>query len=183
MRKNDFYGEDLDIGFSKLTIRNFEILSGFTCGNDYIDNYFKTKAILDEQTTTYIYINKGDLDVISLMTINCAGIVDLSHPTYKNMIPAIEISYFATNEKYQKLPYSKNPDDKTSLSSQILSWGISYIKNVPCSYCAAAMILLHSVPDAVKFYKKSGFRNFLEYMEEKNVPELEGCIPMFFSLI
>jgi len=58
-----------------------------------------------------------------------------------------------------------------------------YIKEVPCSYCSASMLLLHSVPDAVNFYEKGGFENFREYMFEKNVRFLRGCTPMFLSLI
>ena len=182
MTKSNICGKDIDIGFSKLTTNNFKILSKFTCGNSYIDKYFTKKAISDKQTTTYFYYNKNDLDVIALVSINCSGIVDLSNPTFKDMIPAIEISYFATNEKYQKLPYSENKYDRT-LSQQILSWCITYIKEIPCSYCAAAMVILHSVPDAVNFYSNAGFKSFLEFMEEKNIPSLEGCTPMFLNLI
>ena len=50
------------------------------------------------------------------------------------------------------------------------------------TYCGANKIILYSVPDAVKFYERSGFKPFENYMLQSNERYLEGCIPMYFDL-
>jgi hypothetical protein len=42
---------------------------------------------------------------------------------------------------------------------------------------------LYAVPDRTGFYVDAGFNGFENFMEEKNIPFLEGCIPMFMSLV
>ena len=182
MEKRKIYGKDLTISFQKLSKDNCHMLSKINCNKKYIQKYFREEALNDNKATTYIFINELDSDVISAFSISCSGIVDTSNPRYRDIIPAIEIDNFATNENYQKMPYSEDWDDGT-LSHQLLLFCINYIKQVPCSYCSAVALILHSVPDAIKFYENGGFQSFLEYMSEKNTTYLKGCTPMFLNLI
>ena len=43
-------------------------------------------------------------------------------------------------------------------------------------------VLLYSVPNAVSFYERNGFRKFSEYMVSDSYMYIDGCIPMFLTL-
>ena len=156
---NNILGKDINIGFGKLSKSNNILLEKFNCDNPSIDKYFTEDALNDRQSTTYLFINKDEEDIVAAFTIYCSGVIDRSNPANRNILSAIEICYFATNKKYQKLPYSENKNDRT-LSHQLICFCINYIREVPCSYCAASILILYSVPDAVKFYSNAGFDNF-----------------------
>jgi len=182
MKKNRLYGNNINIEFNKLDKSNCHSLSSFYCGNTTIDEYFRKDAINDSDATTYFFLNKDNTEIIAVFTICCSGVTYTPESEFSYVIPAIEIMYFATNEKYQKMSYSEKQDDKT-LSHQLLLFCIDYIKKVPCSHCAAAILTLYAVPEYVKFYVDGGFESFMDFMEEKNKPFLQGCLPMFMFLI
>ena len=178
MAKNDTYGKNLEIEFQKLNKTNNYVLSDFKCEYANIQKYFREDAVNDKSATTYIFVNvKENPEIVTAMTINCS-IIDLSD---NEILPAIEISYFATSDRYRKMSFTENRENGT-LSFNIMLFCINYIKDMICSQCAADVIVLYSVPTAVDFYKRAGFFEFENFMARKDNPYLEGCLPMYLPL-
>lgn len=174
-------GKNLDLKFESLGENNIAKIKSFHSGNDVLDKYFKQEAIKDTTSKTFLILDTLDNieEIVGLYTLCCSGYIIESHDKYY-IYPAVEIKYFAMNDKYQDILFSNEQDD--CLSGCILSVIIGYIMNFTENYCGANKIILYSVPNAVNFYKRSGFKPFENYMLKSNERYLEDCTPMYFDL-
>lgn len=75
------------------------IFSSFSCGNEEIDKYFRTKAIDDMEKVCYAYRRKQDENVIDFATLCCSGI-SINDLKLVKLAPAMKIDYFASSERY-----------------------------------------------------------------------------------
>ena len=69
-----------------------------------------------------------------------------------------------------------------TLSRALFGILIKYIESITINYVGATHISLYSVPQAVNFYKRSGFVEFASYMQRDKKTYIEQCIPMFLAL-
>ena len=176
------YGESINFNIFKLTKEYLSMVENFTCGNDEIDKYLKTKAFEDLEfgnSFTRIIINKDNNELIGYYSINCSSIV-MENYNHRYFSPAIEIKMFALSEKYQGIKLSNEDDDM--FSDQILCEIISKIVGITEAYISARSIILYSVPKAKSFYERNGFEAFVEYMLSSDDMYIKDCIPMWFQL-
>lgn len=153
------------------------LLNSFDCGNDVINDYFKHKAIDDDDVTTFGFLN--DQNIVSLVSLCCTGIM-LESGNKIQIIPAVEIKMFATSENYQHGLHPSGDDYKWS--EYCLDKTIAFIINFTENYCGASKIVLYSVPNAVNFYIRSGFKKFEKFMRPSEKRFLDGCVPMYMVL-
>ena len=92
--------------------------------------------------------------------------------------PASEIKYFAVSEKYQHRPF----DEDFNFSDLMLCKVIARLYEISEDVISFEHILLYSVPEAVSFYQRNGFKKFSEYMEEDSYRYIKGCIPMVYHM-
>lgn len=175
------FGRDISIsGPIKLDIHNADKISTFDCGNAEINKYVKYIAKKDTRAVSFFRKDIETNNVIQFYTVSCSGIM-MKYDNKIVVIPAVEIEYFAIDDKYKHLKYSI--DDDCSFSNTLLDGLIGDISYFTENYCGADKIVLYSVPKAVNFYKRSGFKIFdKDIMEPSKHPFLEGCIPMYFDL-
>lgn len=150
----------------------------FDCGNEVLNNYLYASGYSDPDAVTYVVINENKHDIVAYFSLSCGAVY---HKIYENRIehyPAVEIKNFAVDTKYQHM----EDDDGDTLALTILEY-IKYnlIMDFTESVCGASRIILYSVPDAVNFYKKAGFKAFVEDFIKNNMMYLEGCIPLIFN--
>ena len=59
MDNSETLGKDIPIDFIKLTYKTKSYVENFNCGNKQIDNYFQNHALNDNNTVTYLFIDKS----------------------------------------------------------------------------------------------------------------------------
>lgn len=177
------YGNQVIVDIQVLSQDNAEYLSGFNCGNKSIDQYFNMQARDDETAVTYLFIDCEKDILIACMTIACSAIFDEGEEQEKpltTILSAMEIKYFAVDDRYKHLPYIKG--SPYSLSHYMFIHMLSYMREISHTKIGASKIVLYSVPDAVHFYERCRFKEFGDTMYGDEGTYLEGCVPMYFDL-
>lgn len=164
------------------TIADANELDGisFNCGNEYIDEYFKNEALTDNDAVTYCFwADEHKHELVGIASLSCSGIIIKSSESF-NISPAIEVKVFAVHERYQHVKF---PDDDAGGKWSDYCW--YYLMEVVdgiTDVCGASHVVLYSVPDAVKFYERNGFRKFVTLMTQPSNHEIDGCVAMFINL-
>lgn len=177
------YGEDYSVSLRILTEDNIKYVSDFRCGNFAIDSYFRSKASSDRTSVTYLFIDDDADSLMACVTISCSAIFTDRETDYQfsTLLSAMEVKYLATAEKYQHIPYSSD-EDAPSLSDVMFDYMISQMQEISHTKIGASKIVLYSVPTAVSFYKRHGFKEFGDTMYGDEGDYLEGCKPMYFDM-
>ncbi len=177
------YGCDVPVDIQVLSKNNVRYLSDFNCGNVSIDLYFNVHAQKDDTAVTYMFIDCDYDRLIACMTIACSAIFDEGdegEKPFTTILSAMEIKYFAVDERYKHLPYIKG--SPYSLSHYMFIHMISHMRELSHNAIGASKIVLYSVPDAVHFYERCRFKEFGDTMYGDEGTYLEGCVPMYFDL-
>lgn len=176
--KADIYGEEIPLEY--VSLEECEQLDLFNCGNETIDEIIKHELVSDTMTKSFAVLNRNDNDAVAVYSLSCSGFV-IRYDQKIFIYPAVEIKYFAVNEKYQDIQYC---DDKEQgcLSNAIFDRIIADIYSFTENYCGADKIILYAVPSAYDFYKRIGFEDFKDFMQQSQDRFLDGCIPMFFNM-
>lgn len=187
MIKHD-YGVEYSISFRKVGPEDSKILSEFECENEVIKNFVQNQSIKSKKNVSYLFIDNENKTVIAFCSICCSGIStteyeeDDEDKPYNSIIPAIEIDFFAVDERYRKKPLDKNSSRYGTLSNALFSYMIDYIRKITISVVGATHICLYSVPEAKNFYKRCDFIEFYGYMNRDERPYIKNCIPMFYVI-
>lgn len=175
------FGNQINISKAeRVTEENIAITRSFDCGNETLNDYLKIDAKDDAHSTVFMIIDKDVQSVIGYYSLRCSGFV-INCNNHFTIYPAVEIKMFAIDEKYQHTSISDIAEEGT-LSDAILAYVISEIYDFTNNYCGADKVILYSVPKAVDFYSKNGFKAFEEFMLKSESRFLDGCIPMYLDL-
>lgn len=179
---NRKYGQDYSIDIVVLTEHNKHYVEDFYCGNHSIDLYFKKESFSDKTSVTYMFIDKDEDQLIACITVACSAIfTECEEQQFSTLLSAMEVKYLAVNEKYQHIPYKENTT-RPSLSDYMFDYMIDYLWKLSHDTIGAAKIVLYSVPQAVTFYKRHGFKMFGDTMYGDVGYFVEGCEPMYYDL-
>lgn len=175
----DIDNNTIEYSEEQLTSENTSLLDNFSCGNSELDRVFKNECANDFSSVTKLIINNRNADVICVYSLNCASMILENHKKHYPA-PAVEIKYFAINEKYQDI---KSLDiDEGCLSSVILYDLMAQIFTFTDEICGANFVFLYSTPMGEKFYRKCGFVDFPIDVWQNDSRYLEGCVPLCFKL-
>ena len=174
------YGQDVKMYTVILDNENSDLLRDFSCGNDYIDGYVSEKGAYDFTAVTKMVLNSDNNEVICVYSLCCSSFL-ISSNKRLHPHPAVEIKIFAVNKDYQDMKYSENPDEGC-LSNFILNKIIGEIFEFTDDICGANIILLYSTEEGYDFYKKNGFKDFLEIAVKSDDKIVDGCYPMFMTM-
>ena len=179
------YGVDYSITFRKVEPDDIEQIKKFDCGNKNINFFIQNECLESKKNVTYLFVDDASKDIIAFCSICCSGILlkdsDGKVRTFTN-IPSVEIDFFAVDEKYSKMPLDKDSTRYETLSRALFGLLIKYIENITRNYVGATHISLYSVPQAINFYKRSGFVEFDSYMQRDKKNYIARCTPMFLTL-
>lgn len=159
---------------------NADLLSSFSCGNEGIDEYITGKAPYDLMAVTKMLLNSDNNDVICVYSLCCSSFIISSHNRF-HPYPAVEIKIFAVNKSYQDMRYSDDPDEGC-LSNFILNNIIADIFGFTDDVCGANIILLYSTDEGYEFYKRNGFKDFIELAIKSSDRFVDDCHPMFMAI-
>lgn len=156
--------------------------SEFSCGNDKIDEYFHKQAATDTECVTYIFPDDETNEVIAFLSIRCSGII-VDSQTRLEILPAVEIKYFAVAEKFQHIHMDLYETESAThnISDEIFAMSVRKIRDIT-DLIGADYIILYSVPTAVSFYERNLFQPFSKYFTPERTRFTEGCTPMYMPL-
>ncbi|MBQ2709374.1 MAG: hypothetical protein IJF67_13985 [Clostridia bacterium] len=184
MNKHD-YGCDYQIAFRKATEADVEQLIDFDCGNPNINFFIRNECLDEKKDVTYLFYDEENDMIIGFCSICCNGIsVNASdgRRNFNTNFPAIEIDFFAIDERYRSIPFDKDSEKYDTLSAALFMYMIKHIKGIADDHVGATHVCLYSVPNAVNFYTRCGMNLFENYMNRDEAPFVENCIPMFMVL-
>lgn len=180
------YGMDYSISFHRISVADSDLLKDFHCGNPAIEQFIHEESLFAGKDVTYLFIDTENQSIIGFCSICCSGISCVEEDTEKKLfttiIPAIEIDYFAIDEEYRSLRLDKDSNRYETLSQSLFLFMIHKIEEITHTVVGATHICLYAVPQAVSFYKRCGFCEFSPYMNRDELPFLDGCIPMFYTI-
>ena len=177
------YGQDYSIDVVILSSENKKYVKNFSCGNPTIDDYFKKDSFKDNTSVTYMFIDKDADTIIACVTVACSAIFtdDEGKWQFSTLLSAMEVKYLAVSEEYQHIPYERGTK-RPSLSDYMFDYMIDHLWEISHDQIGAAKIVLYSVPQAISFYKRHGFKLFGETMYGDSGYFVEGCEPMYYDL-
>lgn len=180
------YGEDYSIDKQILSTENQRYTETFSCGNPEIDDYFRKRAAWDRTAVTYLYIDVESDKLIACFTISCSAIFTNndefeSISQFSTILSAMEVKYVAVDEAYQHIPYRAGTNRPTlsDLMFDDMIWQMNCISH---EQIGASKIVLYSVPNAINFYKRHGFKEFGDTMYGDEGYYVKGCEPLYFDL-
>lgn len=179
---NDRWGQDIPLHTCRLDSITITKLADFSCGNDTLDTFFHEKAVSSEREVTYLFIDTEKDRVAAMASIACSAIELGNGKRLTDSIPAVEITYFAVDKRYQKLPYS---EDKEAgyFSDMIMDSVLQIICDFSMHICGATHVLLYATPDAVHFYERNRFvKSDIAWILPRENWYLEGCTLMYQGL-
>lgn len=172
----------IPIEFDRLTDDHAEMLTTFSCGNEVIDEHFRAKAFDEINSITYLFIDKARNCAAAAATLCCSSIPITDGRKYIDGIPAVEITAFAVDERYQGMVISREPT-KEYFSDFVLSTIIRRIYEFTEQYCGAEYVILYSTPRGHSLYERNLFCDYdHDIFMVKQKRYLEGCIPMYLAL-
>lgn len=175
------FGQDLRIKVQVLNDESKEYID-FSCGNPGIDDYLHNEALNDQSSVTYLYIDCGSDRLIAFITVSCSAIFTKSNQLqYSTIMSAMEVKFLAVDEDYQHLPYNRRAHSPT-LSDMMFDDMIIRLMDISRTQIGAACIVLYSVPQAVSFYKRHGFKEFGDSMYGDEGYFIKGCEPMYLDM-
>ena len=120
--------------------------------------------------------------LIAFVTIACSAIFTISdHEQYSTVMPSMEVKFLAVDESYQHLPYNAMKNSP-SLSDMMFDDMIMRMIDISRTIIGASSIVLYSVPQAITFYQRHGFKKFGDNMYGDEGLFIEGCEPMYLDL-
>lgn len=173
-----------EIKIEKLTYDNLILTKGFSCGNLDFDFFLQEEAIDDYKVSTYLILYHDNLLGFFALSANGIYIEDDDNDEINYISSAIEISYFALENKFHHISYNEEEEKKGTkfyLSDVLISKVLEFISNYIIDIIGAQFIILYSVPEAENLYARNEFKNFESYMKKSNKPYLRECIPMYIK--
>lgn len=162
--------------FKRISSVNIELIEDFSCGSTELDKkLFQMKD--KDDGTTFVFLDETNGQIIGYCTY-CTSGLKKSYENDSITYPAAEIKYFAIDKTYQHKAY----DEDFNFSDLMLCEVMKKLIEISEESISFDYVLLYSVPDAVKFYKRNGFYEFTEFMEKDSYHYIEKCVPMFFKL-
>ena len=180
-RKNNF--DPNNISCSLLTENTRPLLDDFSCGNSFIDRFFKDQALHNTEHTTHIFWDAENERAIAAVSFACSSLNSLyGGVSVCDCQPAVEITYFAVDKRYQKLLVSNDKEDGY-VSDLIMALSLSLIYDFTALFCAACAVILYSTENAEHFYERNHFiRADVSQYWRKHSTAIDDCIFMYQEL-
>lgn len=171
-----------NIKIEPLTEQNDYLVEGFSCGEIDFDKFIYYDA-LGNECKIYLILYKNIM--LGFFGITATGIITnkMENDNIKEIYnePAIEINYFATDEKYHGMYIDEQHSEQETLSDIIFIKVLSFIAEIQ-NIIGFKYIILYSVKPAVNFYKKHNFEEFNKYMVRNVKQYINDCIPLFIRI-
>lgn len=177
---DEYYGFRLNV--KRLNEENRKYVTGFKCGNTFIDNFLKNdEAINDSFGKTYIWLEDDGKSIIGFYNIGVGSIDYIDGDVRYKMGGAIHINEFAIQQKYQRYSVSENP--RINVSDLLLNDCMKRIKTIREYHLGFTFVTLQSTEEGYNLYRRHNFEEVDEDMRLSNVQDAEwDCKPMYLAL-
>jgi len=183
------YGEDIKykIVLFENKYSQLNLINTFDCGNEDINKYIKkvNEVYINGMGVTKLIVNKEETEIIGFYTLCSSAMLQIID-NHNRALPAIEIKIFAMDLKYQNILFYKDmEDEKLTFSSAMFTDIIEDIVELSNESIGVKYIILHSVTDAIKFYRRGFFVSINEINEFLELPYdrfSTGCKEMCYEI-
>ena len=153
------------------------LLKRFHCNEPNLAAFLNNLAITYNNAgigNTTVIIDDDRKAVIGYYTLKCTNVKVFDEEMHyePRFIPAIEVSRFAVDKKYEGIGFGK----------QIFSFALDVIDDVRKKIVGVQAVILFSLPDVTAFYEKFGFQVLDKTMAVYKCSENEDCICMYTML-
>lgn len=181
------YGEEVKYEKSLLTLEDYDMLQAFWCGNQKLDQIIHTELLDNDDGLAFKIVDMALGKIIAIVSLASSGIIH-RETNYSKLLPAIKIDIFAVDIKYQKMHYNEeskkslDSDDHMYLSDKIMATFLNHCYHISEAYALVQYIILYADRNAYRFYERTGYSEFLSFMEQEHNQEIKENIPMFLKL-
>lgn len=154
-----------------------KLLKRFRCQETNLATFLKQWAVPFHNAgagNSTLFINKEKDDIIGYFTLKCScvRVHDTEMDPDPRFIPAIEISRFALDDRYQK----------KGLGKAIFGFALKTIEKIREQYIGAQVVILFALPNVTEFYRKFGFEELDKTMSTYECNDNVECICMYSML-
>lgn len=171
------YGREVKYDILKESSIDISLIEDFSCGNEQIDIEIKNRII--NGISEYVVDTESN-KLIAYINYEASGLF-LKHQKEQITKSALKINLFALDEEYQHLVYDEYDED-FKLSDKVFCDFLKRFRDISDNTLFFEYIILYSVPKAVSFYQRNGFKSFVEYMDKEKYRFLDGCTPMYIEI-
>jgi len=145
-------------------------ISGFRSGYRVFDDYLRHRN--DSAVIHYVTDSATDR-LVAYFSLAAYGAM-YGDPANMNIVPAIELSMFALDERYHG----------TGVSGILLDDAIEIIKLYAKKHVGPEIIILYAVPaqHVIDLYKSKGFKTVGGLLTAFRSEFTEGCVPMYMTI-
>jgi len=165
--------EDIDI-LRYNRVKFASEIARFNCGDPRFTLFLKNAKNFG---TTFLFVAKETQEIIGFISFCCG-----SMKRNDAIESAIEIKLFAFDKKW----HGKADSNKQTIADKYLRIFIRYFTRLSAKTIKADCIMLHSVPRAVRFYEKFGFKKLISSDSTGKKVLVgrfeENCEPMFLMI-
>lgn len=162
-----------------LTIEHLELTNKFKCGNKFLDQFLTYEGVYYGNTgeaRTHILVNYDESQIIAYCTLKCSSIKVFNEkdPERPILVPAVEISRFATHETFQDQGNGK----------LLLAYALDLIRTIKETMAGVKIVIVFARNNekVIGFYKGFEFEEASGDMDIYCIPENDDCIPMFLLI-
>lgn len=156
--------QDESLNVKPFTPELLPLAERFSSGNTYIDKYLQDGdcSLNHALGRTYVFLPEGEEYIIGFYSLGVSSVDCIekgsNYERRKRIGGAININYFALDERFHKQAQINLPNDTIIyLSDLLLDDCLQRIENIVSEYIGAAFITLNSTKQGYKLYIRSGF--------------------------
>lgn len=141
----------------------------FSSGNTYLDGFLQNGdySLNTNIGKTYVFLAEENNEIIGYYNLGMSSVdraEEISgNSRYIRMGGAVNINYFALDERYHRQVYDALPSgDKIYLSDILLIECLGRLEGITSQHIGATFVTLNSTKEGYNLYKRNGFQE-LEY--------------------
>lgn len=174
---------------------NKEVINNFDCGSSGAGFCFKSffsdpegalQLHKEGSATTSVIVDEINESVVGYYTLKCSSLLwehDDEHTgeLVQDLIPAIELSCFAIDVRYQGEVFEEFESEKMKYSEFVMDYVMDAVVSISQCYAGVSVIILYSLKDdkVMKFYKTQGFKELNDGQKVYQQTDYKDCIPMY----
>ena len=136
----------------------------FSSGNTYLDGFLQDGdySLNTNIGKTYVFLSEENSEIIGYYNLGMSSVDRIEQvgesSRYIRMGGAVNINYFALDEKYHKQVFDILPSgDKIYLSDILIIECLERIEIIAQEYIGATFVTLNSTKEGYHLYKRNGF--------------------------
>lgn len=156
--------EEESLNVRPLSLDLLPLAERFRSGNTYLDGFLRNGdySLSADIGKTYVFLAEGDIEIIGYYNLGMSSVDRIEDVNgisrYIRMGGAVNINYFALDERYHRQVFDILPSgDKIYLSDILLVECLERIENIINQHIGTTFVTLNSTKEGYNLYRRNGF--------------------------